>query len=296
MRKLDSFDGINEFVAVAEHQGFSAAAKILNCSTSHVSRQVAKLEERLACSLLARTTRLVSLTPDGQAYYEQCKDIVQALNQANEQIRFKQYQLNGTLRVTAAGTFAEEYVVPALIDFAKEHLELNIDINFNSRNVNFVEEGIDFAIRYGQLSDSSLIARPLAKRPMMAVSSAQYLHENGTPNCPDDLKQHSCIVANNDVWRFSNKNTTYNVKVDGRWRCNTASGVVNACIQGLGIAYMPKANFNEGVEKNMLVPVLEPYWSAGANSSIVYQNKQFLPLRARVAIDYLLERFKDWHE
>ena len=293
---MDSFDGVIEFVAVAETQGFSAAAKQLGCSTSHVSRQISRLEERLGSSLFARTTRLVSLTQSGTAYYQQCKDLVVGLQQANEQISQQQFTLSGTLRVSAAGNFAEQFLAPALMQFAQQHPELTIDMDFNSRKVNFVEDSIDFAIRYGKLEDSGLVARKLIDRPMMAVASPSYLSNHGTPTHPNHLHQHSCIISNNDHWLFESQQGAHNIKVSGRWRSNNAHAVVKAAEQGLGIAYMPKSNFTESLKNNALSTILEPYWSDGSSSWIVYQNKRFLPMRARLAIDYLLEYFSDWQE
>ena len=293
---MDSFEGIIEFVAVAESRGFSAAAKQLGCSTSHVSRQVARLEKRLGCSLLARSTRSVSLTDNGMAYYQQSKELVVGLQQANEQITLQQFHLSGTLRVSAAGGFAEHFVAPALMAFGREHPSLSIDFDVNSNVVNFVEQGIDFAIRYGDLNDSNLIARQLVKRPMMAAASPDYLEQFGTPNNPKQLKSHSCIISNNDHWLFINNGAYENIKVSGRWRSNNSNIVVNACERGLGIAYMPKSTFDRSLSSGRLVPVLEPFWSNGASSWIVYPNRQFLPLRARLAIDYLLDHFSDWQE
>ena len=291
---MDSFEGIFEFVAVAESGGFSAAAKKLNCSTSHVSRQVSRLEERLGSRLLARTTRQISLTENGEFYYQQCKQLVTGLQQANEQLSQQQYQLSGTLRVSAAGGFAESYIAPALMEFAKQHPELNIEIDFNSRLVNFVEDGIDFAIRYGELNDSNLIARKLISRSMMVVASPEYLRNYGIPNHPNQLKSHRCIIANNDHWAFNIDGTKQSVKVTGNWRSNNANVVREACEQGLGIAYMPESTFTESIEQQKLVPLLDSYCIKGATSWIVYQNKQFMPLRARLAIDFLLERFAKW--
>ena len=291
---MDSFEGIIEFVAVAENQGFSAAAKQLGCSTSHVSRQVARLEERLGCHLVARTTRLVSLTENGEVYYQQCKELVTGLQQANEQIDEQQIRLSGVLKVSSAGGFAEHFVAPALMEFAQQYPELTVDINFNSRIINFVEEGYDFAIRYGELTDSSLIARKLVGRPMMAAATQSYLDAHGTPTHPNHLKNHSCIIANYDVWKFQDGNQQETVKVKGRWRSNNANTVLQACEAGLGIAYMPKSTFVESIKKDRLVPVLEPYWGQGASSWIVYPNKRFMPLRARLAIDFLVKYFADW--
>jgi DNA-binding transcriptional LysR family regulator len=288
---MENFDGIIEFVSVAERQGFSSAAKQLGCSTSHVSRQISRLEKRLGCALFARTTRLVSLTPAGLNYYHQCRELVTGLQQANEQINTQQLKLVGTLRVSAAGTFAEQQVAPALMEFALQHPELSIEIDFNSKKVNFVEDGIDFAIRYGKLEDSGLVARKLLAHPMMAVASESYLAKYGVPKQPSDLKNHSCIISNNEHWLFEHVGQQQNIKVHGRWKSNNAHAVVNACEQGLGIAYMPQHNFLPSVNVGRLLPVLKTYWRRDSHSWVVYQNRRFLPMRARLAIDHLLAHF-----
>jgi len=288
---MDNFDGIIEFVGVAESQGFSTAAKNLGCSTSHVSRQISKLEKRLGCALFARTTRLVSLTPVGQNYYDQCRELVTGLQQANEQVNTQQLKLVGTLRVSAAGTFAEQQVAPALMEFALIHPELSIEFDFNSKKVNFIEDGIDFAIRFGKLEDSGLVARKLVAHPMMAVASSVYLAKHGVPKHPKDLKNHSCIISNSDHWLFECEGHQYNIKVHGRWKSNNGQAVVNACEKDLGIAYMPQHNFLQSIKHGSLIPVLDSFWRTDSQSWIVYQNRRFLPMRARLAIDYLLEYF-----
>ena len=294
--EMDSFDGIVEFVAVAEAHGFSAAAKQLGCSTSHVSRQVARLEERLGCVLLARSTRLVSLTESGTAYYQQAKDLVMGLQQANEQVNQQQINLSGTLRVSAAGGFAEHFVAPALMEFVAQYPDLTVDLDLNSRLVNLAEDGIDFAIRYGELSDSNLIARKLVSRPMMAVASKAYLQKHGTPKHPIHLKSHQCILSNSDAWKFIVDGNKAVVKVKGKWRSNNANVVLNACEKGLGVAYMPKSTFKAALESERVVPILEPFWGQGSSSWIVYQNKRFMPLRVRLAIDFLVQHFAAWDD
>lgn len=296
MGEMDSFEGIIEFVAVAETQGFSAAARQLGCSTSHVSRQVARLEERLGCALLARSTRMVSLTENGAAYFQQAKNLVVGLQQANEQVSQQQVHLSGVLRVSAAGGFAEHFVAPALMEFAAQYPELTVELDLNSRLVNLLEDGIDFAIRYGELSDSNLIARKLASRPMMAVASPEYLRLKGIPAHPVHLKHHDCIVANRESWDFLVDGKKESVKVKGRWRSNNANVVLDACEKGLGIAYMPKSTFTRAIQEKRLLPVLESYWGRGSSSWIVYQNRRFMPLRARLAIDFLVQYFANWEE
>lgn len=292
---MDSFEGIVEFVAVAEKQSFSAAARELECSTSHVSRQVSRLEQRLGAALVARTTRLVSLTEAGNQYYQQCRELLNGLQQANEQLGSQQYQLSGVLRVSLAGTFAETHVMPALVAFAQQHPELRLQLDFNTHIVNFVESGFDFAIRFGQLQDSGLVARKLVKRSMMAAASPEYIRRFGLPKHPDHLRHHQCVY-NNDHWTFQEAERVLTVKVAGRIHTNNQHALVHACECGLGISYMPKRNLQPLVEKGLLTPVLEPYWYQGINSWVVYPNRRFLPARARLAIQYLLDHFTDWQE
>ncbi|MFT5453417.1 MAG: DNA-binding transcriptional LysR family regulator [Enterobacterales bacterium] len=290
---MKNFDGIIEFVGVAESQGFSTAAKQLGCSTSHISRQVSRLEKRLGCSLFARTTRLVSLTPVGLNYYHQCRELITGLQTANEQINTQQLKLEGTLRVSAAGTFAEQQVAPALMEFALLHPELSIEFDFNTKKVNFIEDGIDFAVRYGKLEDSGLVARKLLAHPMMAVASESYLEKFSKPEHPNELKDHSCIVSNNNHWLFEIEDREMGIKVHGRWKSNNAHAVVNACEQGLGIAYMPQHNFLQSLEQGKLTRILEPFWRKDSSSWLVYQNRRFLPMKARLAIEYLLKYFSE---
>ncbi|KXF81771.1 LysR family transcriptional regulator [Enterovibrio coralii] len=291
-----NFEGIVEFVTVADARGFSEAARRLGCSVSHVSRQVSRLEQRLGTALFARSTRSVKLTENGEQYYLRCQELVNGLSEANESVTSSQLELQGTLRISMAGSFAEQFVAPALVEFAKLHPELTVEVDFSSRRVNFIEDGFDFAIRYGRLQDSGLVARKLADRSLMAVASKEYLLDNGEPDVPKALAKHSCLITNNDTWVFEQNGKEIPVKVSGRFRCNNAKAIVDACKAGLGIAYMPKSSFQQSIAEGSLVPILEPFWTDNITSWIVYQNRRFLPLKARLAIDYLLAHFSEWRE
>lgn len=291
-----SFDGIPEFVAVAETQGFTSAANKLNVSTSHVSRQIAKLEKRLGVALFARSTRKVKLTDAGQQYYQHCLILVDGIAHANEEVGSQQVALSGTLRVSAAGEFAEQFIVPELIKFAQAHANLKLDIDFNSNMVDFVQEGVDFSIRYGQLKDSSLIARKLVDRQLVAAASQDYLTRRGTPTHPTELKDHDCVIANSDHWRFEESGKDLTVKVNAKWRSNSGRSLVKASEAGLGVCYMPRSSFADSLEQGRLVEVLAPYWSSHITTWIVYANRQYLPARARMAIEHLVSAFADFKE
>ena len=291
-----SFNGIIEFVAVAETQGFSAAARKLNVNVSHISRKVAALEKELGVSLLARSTRTVRLTDAGQAYFSRCQELVYGLQEANETVFDEQVELSGTLKVSAAGEFAEQHIAPLLVEFAQLHPKLTIEMDFNSQMVNFIDDTFDFSIRYGPMKDSSLIARKLTNRSLVAAASERYLAENGIPTQPSHLTEHKCLMTNNSTWFFKDTNRAIEVKLDARWRSNSVRSVVLACERGLGVAYLPRSSFGDALNNGSVVPVLEPYWNREIATWIVYANRNYLPAKARLAINFLLDKFKDWQE
>jgi DNA-binding transcriptional LysR family regulator len=291
-----SFNGIIEFVAVAETHGFSAAARKLNVNVSHISRKVAALEKELGVSLLARSTRSVRLTDAGQAYFARCQDLVYGLQEANETVLDKQVELSGVLKVSAAGEFAEQHIAPLLIEFGQLHPKLTIEMDFNSQMVNFVDDAFDFSIRYGPMKDSSLIARKLTNRSLVAAASECYLEANGIPTHPNELTSHQCLMTNNSTWFFDNQGKPLEVKLDPRWRSNSVRSVVLACERGLGIAYLPRSSFGNALKSGSVVPVLEPFWNREIATWIVYANRNFLPAKARLAINFLLEKFEHWQE
>ncbi len=289
---MSLFEGITEFIAVAETQGFTSAAKQLGVSTSHVSRRVADLEARLGLALVARTTRQVKLTNAGVIYYERCVDLVNGIDQANEIVTAGQIELSGVLRVTGAGEFTEKEVVPALLEFIEQHPNLDLELDYNSRIVNFVEENFDFAVRFGSLPDSNLIARKLADHNYVAAASPTYLASRGTPQHPQELSNHDCIVTTYNRWPFIDNNKVTEVSVNGRVKANSVRTVLNACKAGLGIGYMPKTSFGDAFEKGELHMILDGYWRNRGSTWIVYANRKYLPARARMAIDFLMQRFQ----
>jgi DNA-binding transcriptional LysR family regulator len=207
----------------------------------------------------------VIVTENAIVYYQQARVIAGGLQQANEQVNQQQVHLSGTLRVRAAGGFALYFVAPALLKFLSRHPDLTVDLDLNSRLVNLLEDSIDFAIRYGELNDSNLIARKLVSRRMMEVASERNLQQYNTPKHSVNLKHHSCIVSFNDSWEFNVDGNKEIVKVKGRLRSNNANVVLDTCKKGLGVAYMLKSLFKEAVESEQLVPILEPFLGQGTS-------------------------------
>ncbi|CAM2010151.1 LysR family transcriptional regulator [Acanthopleuribacter pedis] len=290
------FDGIAELVAVAESGGFSAAARRLGVSTSHVSRKVAALEDRLGLSLVIRTTRHVRLTEAGGRYAQRGQEMLQALDAANHEVTGREPALKGTLHITAAGEFAENYLAAALIAFAGTHPGLNFRLNYTSRYVNLIEEGFDLGIRYGPLPGADLMARKLVNRDMIAAAAPAYLAEMGEPDHPNALVDHRCLLTNSDQWRFQENGREIKVRVGGRWRSNSGRNIVAACRAGLGIAYMSKSSFGDALHDGSLVPLLRDFGAAANTTWLVYPAQKHPPARVRLAVAFLVDWFKDWHE
>ncbi len=286
--RQDPFLGCMEFMAVAETESFTAAAKKLAISTSHVSRQVNRLETQLGIRLFARTTRRVSLTEAGIEYYKSCKDVLIGLEEANARARGEHSELKGHIRISAAGDFAETVIAEILVEFMKLHPELTIDMDFNTRVVNIVDEGFDFAIRYGQLRESNLVARKLIDRRLVAAASQKYIEQCGEPETPEDLKKHNCIIANASRWVFESPDNIYEIKVQGNWRANSARAALAAAKAGQGIVYMPDTSFGSLLNEGILVPVLNDYSYRKMPTWIVYPDRRFLTYRARKAVDFML--------
>ena len=283
------WDGISEFLMVVETGSFTAASKRLGVSTSHISRQVARLEERLGVKLLARSTRIVRLTDLGGAYHAKMSDLATAIDEANQSVAGAAANLSGLIRVSAAGIFAEEVVAPLLARFARENPRISIEMDFNTQRVNLIDQGFDFAVRYGVFADSEFIARKLVNRQMVCAASPEFLQRNGTPQHPSELGDYDCLQTNHDRWRFCEPKTgnPVDVRIRGRWIANNGHALRAGAIAGLGIAYAPSENLASAINAGLLVPILSGYEDPSRFSWIVFPEKRYMPLRVRKAIDYL---------
>lgn len=287
------WDGLEEFAAVARTGSFTEAARQLNVSTSHISRRIQGLEDRLGVKLLSRTTRRVRLTEAGMEYRSKVDDLIAAVEDANEAVSGARADLAGHLRVTSAGPFAERNVLPRLLRFAQQHPRLALTADFNNRYVDLIEEGYDFAIRYGTLTDSSMIARRLATRRLACAASPDYLERNGTPTTPQELKNHSCLATNNDTWVFRDpvKQDAMPIKVRGRLRSNSIPLMCTALERGIGIVYSAMENIQHLVDDGKAVLILAGYEDHARSHWIVYPDRRLMPRRVRAAIDFLLDEF-----
>src|SRR6185437_8789034 len=231
MAYVAAWSGIEEFFAVAQAKGFTRAARRLGLSASQVSREVARLEDRVGQRLLYRSTRHVSLTEAGERFFIHCRRMLEDRDDALAALQEDSSQLQGHLRITCS----ERFVVPMINRFLLRHPCLRADVILTNGLVDLGEHGVDVAIRFGHQRDSSLVTVRLGSRSRHLCASPSYLSAHGTPSCLEDLAQHDCVCGIDDVWSFIRDGLAYEHRPIGRFGCNSGYAVIDAAVDGLGI-------------------------------------------------------------
>ena len=282
------------FIAVVERGSLSGAAQKLGVSSGQASKLVSRLEEDLGVQLLHRTTRSVSTTEVGQAYYERIKGLIDDMDELDATIRSASGAPRGRLTMTVPITFGTQVLAPLFAEFAEAHPLIELDVSFSDRVVNLVEEGFDLGLRIGTLRDSSLIARKLCPIRLVTTASPIYLEKYGTPAVPADVAGHSCVLDTNFAdgasWRFAGG---VSVPIRGRLRFSNAEACAAAAAIGLGLVQGPSFVAGERIRAGQLVPVLAPHEADPLALWAVYTTGRHLAAKVRVMVDFLVERFAD---
>lgn len=292
METITSLNGILEFVYTAQYNGFSQAAKILGVSKSHISKQIARLEDELQVRLLYRTTRQLSLTDAGKILFEKCSHLLDQLSDVRHEITKMQLGPSGTLKVSVAGALAENYLAGIFAEFLKKHTKINIELSFSNRVVDLVGENFDLAIRYGQLEDSSYIAKKLATRSEFICATPAYIKKNGAPKQPKDLIHHNCLIGQNDHWGFMINNKRKNIKISGNWKSNNGRAINVALMEGVGIAKLPGVYVFAAIQAKKLVPLLNEYRETEQNIWLVYPHRKYLSTKVKVFSEFISDYFQ----
>ncbi len=273
---------------MVEAGSFSAAAREMGVSKSHISKHVRDLENRLGVDLLHRTTRQLQLTRHGTDFYHRCHQILQNLDDAEAAVTDQITELRGEIRLTVAGVFGEDFICPKVLAFVKDYPDVSVDMVFTNRRVNIAEEHFDLAIRSALEEDSSQHSEPVHRYRLLTVASPGYLKAHGMPKIPADLKDHNCLMGTLPHWRFRNGEGVDEIFLKGSWRSNNGRALVQAAKQGLGIIQIPDFYLNEDIESRAgLVPVLQEYAVGNMTFWAVYPRRQYLPRRVQVLITYL---------
>ena len=287
------WESIEAFERVVRLGSFTRAADDLGVSRSHVSRQVSALENRLDAQLLLRTTRKVSTTDAGQAFYLQCRQILDNLEEAERAVLDLQARPRGILRVTVAGAFGEDFIAPAALDFMARHGDLSVELNFSNRLLDLISEGYDLAIRAGTLKDSSLIARRISSRKLLTCAAPQYLKRNGAPGSIHALTNHNCLRGTLDSWRFKEDGRHQDVRVSGNWRSNNGRALVHAARSGLGLVQLPSFYLQQDIEDGTLIPLLTDNNPTDTGVWAVYPHNRHLSAKVRLFVNFLADRFSE---
>lgn len=288
------------FVRVAETCSFSKAAAELGMSQSTATKAIAATEARLGVRLLHRSTRGVTLTELGALYYEKCKIIEAAVDEAENIAALGQGSAGGQLRISTSVAFGRRMLVPLILRYMQANPNVKIDISFDDRYVDLVEQGVDLAIRMGQMADSSLGARYFGTNPWVMVATQHYLEQHGEPKIPLDLVHHACIVYSSvqgdDRWRLTSPQYgSQSVQVKGPFRSNNLSAVLAATSAGMGLAILPWYVARESIATGAVQPVMLDHSIPSQEMHAVYTSPKLVAKKITNFIDYLQQSFSgDW--
>jgi len=281
------WEGICEFVAVAETKGFTTAGARLGLSTAQISRQVRELEERLGSKLLYRTTRKVSLTEEGLLFYRHCRQILDSLDEAERAVSSRRDEPQGSIRMTAPVTYGEQYVMPIVLEYMRRYPQIEVQCELTNQALDLVQGGYDLAIRLGVLPDSSMMARKLAERMQYVVASPEYLARHGAPHSLSELARHQCLMGSLPFWRFMEDGKLRSIKIKGRLACSSGNTLLAAALAGMGIAQLPGYYVDDAIRDGRLLVLLKPFQEPREGIWGLYPHNRQLSPKIGLLLDML---------
>lgn len=285
------------FCQAAERLSFSAAANFIGITPAAVSRSIARLEERLGVRLFVRTTRQIRLTDSGERYYQQCRQALQQLREAEREVTGAQMEPAGMLRISVPTPYSHYRVLPLLPEFRRLYPRVSVQIHISNRNIDFADESYDIAIRGRSPADSSLIARKLEDAELVLVASPDYLRRAGTPKTLDELSQHECIqfdlpsTGRKVPWTFSLDGQSTDVFTSGGFTCcEDFLGLVTLARSGAGLVQTYRFIVEQDLADGSLVELLPEYGGSSRPFILLYPHARHLSLRVRCLVDFLAQR------
>ncbi len=290
---MDQLKQIESFVGVALRGSLSAVARAEGVTPAVISRRLDALEQRLGVKLLLRTTRSVTPTFEGSAFLESCLRILDDLSNAEASVSLGGVKASGHIRVSAPAGFGRRHVAPLVRDFLDANPEVSCTLDLTDRLVDLVNEGIDCAIRIGDLADSSLVSIRLAENCRVVVASPEYLANHGTPATPDELDAHVCLsLGQQRGWQFRNdKGEIFTMKVGGRFTCNDGAVLHAWALAGHGLAWRSLWEVEADLHARRLVSVLDDFAAPPTGIHAVFPQRRNLPLRVRLLIDFFKNHY-----
>ncbi|MBO1895748.1 LysR family transcriptional regulator [Shewanella sp. BF02_Schw] len=289
---MDTIDSMRIFVAVAGQKSFTAGAKQLGISTNLASKHVRQLEARLGAQLIHRTTRRVTLSDTGLAYFERCVFIIDQFDELEGLVQERQSELAGPIRITAPTGFGSRELVEAIRPFQIAHPKVTINLHLSDQHVDILDEGFDLAIRFGPLQNSTLIARKLLTMRLVVFASPEYINTHGEPLHPSDLSTHNCLLqsssADPEHWAFTVAGTEQKYRVNGSFTANSPRAVAHMAVGGLGIGRCPLYTVEPFLKSGELVLLFDDKMVSVFNLYAVYPSARHLTARIRKLIDHLV--------
>ena len=294
---MDRFENMNAFVRVVEAGSISAAADRMDVAKSVISRRLKELETHLGVELFHRTTRQMNLTDSGRAFYQQSVRILADILEAEHATSQFHGALKGNLKVALPLSFGLMHLGPAINEFLQAHPEIEFDLDFNDRHVDLLVEGFDLAIRIASLPDSSLIARRLAPIQTVMCASPAYLKRMGTPQSPQELIQHRCLVynliGNLENWNvFDATGQLIKTRITPYLKASNGEFLRDAAVAGMGIVLLPTFIVYQEIERGTLVPIMTNYHYSQLAAYAIYPQTRHLSQRVRAFVDFLVKRFE----
>lgn len=294
---MDRFKEIEAFVTVVEAGSFVAAGDALHVSKAAVSRAVLELEKRLGARLLQRTTRRLSITEAGRAYYDRCKQIMAELDEADSAVGAVTGTAVGKLRINAPVSFGIRHLSPVWGQFMQRYPQVELEIDLSDRIVDVVDEGFDAVVRISRLVDSTLVHRKLATTRIMAVASPGYIEAHGLPRHPDALEDHATIgyeyAASGDIWRFENEEEgVVEITTRPKARANNGDTCRSMALDGVGVAMEPDFLVAHDLAAGRLVHLFPQFTCREIGIYVVYPSRKHLSVKVRALVDFLAEAFQ----
>jgi LysR family transcriptional regulator, regulator for bpeEF and oprC len=293
---MDKLKSLMIFMRSAQCGSFSEAARQLGMAPSAVSRAVLRLEDELGVRLIQRTTRSLTLTGDGNRFYQRAQQILNDLEEAELEVKQSQSLPTGTLRLDLSFAFGKLHIAPSLLQFAAQYPDLKLNVSFNDRLIDLVEEGIDATVRIGLSNDSSLIMHYLAAAQYITCASPQYLAQYGMPTTPTELLQHRTVnfiypqSRQEPTWKFEQDGKASELTVDSYLRFDNSEVILEAVIQGAGVVQMPKFIAAKAIARGDLQPILQSYATRiGLPIAVLYPQKRYLSAKVRVFVEFMTE-------
>ena len=290
---MDRFHELNAFIAVVEAGGFTAAARRTGDSQSAISKAVGALERRLGVALFNRSTRTVTLTDQGQRYYDRAKPLLDEMDNADSELTSSSQDVSGLIRIAASGTFGRLHILPLIPDLLSLNPGLQVDLILSDFVRDMVEDGIDLAIRVGPVNDPNAIARRVASTPLVCVGSRRYFEQRGMPKTPAELVDHNCLLyrglTESTHWPFVGPEGQFSVAVRGNLTSNSVETIRAGVLAGVGIGRFAKVSLADDLRHSDVITVLDEFIGDARDISLIWPRRRFIPARVRRVTDFFAQ-------